>query len=370
MHPIGIGLALGLGEGRGLAPYLGNVATRAMTWKASAFNAGLTGINTRMAHWLRDSVTSIRLVYANWHIDDTASSGAESGSGGTLQIRAALETAGGTRTQVTFGGNAQGSVASGGNLVSDEIAWSGSAGDKFYSRTQQLNAAGCAYLDQKANSAIGDRLDFDSADHTMSGTIADGLPGYCYGPVAILATTRKRTVLLVGTSRTFGFSDTPDSSGDLGELARSVGPTNGYILDGVSGNRASFFKSNYAKQLELAQYDDQATIQSDLATIYALAPLAGKRLWGITVDPKTTGAWSNADGSDQSVAINYSALNALLTAKPSPLFRTLDMAAPVALAATPTKWKAGYTADGLHANQTAELARKSAMQAAVAAALA
>jgi hypothetical protein len=378
MHAIGFGMGIGIdGQQGGLAPYLGNIATRAYLNRGTAFNAGLTGVSTRMAHWLRDSVSSIRLGYANWYFN--AGAGTEAAIGDTLQIRAALETAGGALTQVTFGGAAQGSVASGGLLLSDPIDWAGARDEKFYTRTQQLNAAGCCYLDT-GNSAIGDRLDFDPSDHTMSGTIADVLSGFTYGPALILATTRRRTVLLLGTSRTHGFADTADAAGDMGCLARSVGPTNGYCNGGSPSHTASDFAAAHAKSLALAPYfsdvviefgaNDSSGTNASLQAIYDTFAASGRRLWGATVDPITTGTWASGDGSDQTAVLDVATPNSFIRGKPAPLFGVFDIAPPVALAGNPAKWHAGYTGDGVHANQTGNLARKAAMEASIQAALA
>jgi hypothetical protein len=123
--------------------------------------------------------------------------------------------------------------------------------------------------------------------------------------------------------------------------------------------------------VELGQNDpgSDAVREADLTAIYTALAGNGRRIWGATVDPYTTGAWANADGSDQSVGRDQGVLNGWIKSDPAPLFGHFDIAPPVSLASPTTKWKAGYTADGVHANQTANLARQRAVGAVIQAAL-
>lgn len=370
--------------------YIGQVVTRTQLWNAGGFNSGSTGTMNEMAFWLRDDVTALKFVYTNWYTK--TSDGTETPTGGTMTLRAGVwNSSAALINQITGpllgigSGNAAWTIASGATGISDWIPVALSAGSKITVRTQQINASGVMYYDQLANAAIGDRITFDSTDKSLSGTVANDIPGYCFGPSLILAATRKKSIIILGDSTANGLKDTVDSSGDVGNLARGIGPANAYLNGGIPSDRASFFKTNNTKRLALLPYfsdcivglgknDNQGTVQADLATIYAAIRTAAPsiRVSASTVTPQTSGANAAADGSDQTVSVDYTSLNTFLKTVPSPLYRCFDIAVPVSLASPITKWKAGYANPGeatfIHENQTANLAIKAALQSTFAAA--
>jgi hypothetical protein len=381
------GLANGFGSiggSGGSLGYLGQVATRAQVINSGGLNAGATATANRSTHIARDTITALQLVFANWYV--TTAAGVETATGGTMTLRTSIEYPEGVFTQVTGpllgvgSGNAAWTIASGATGVSDMTIVSIPNGATFWVRSCISNASGVLYYDQIANSAIGDRISFQATDLTMSGTIPDDVPGYCFIPQAIIGMTRRRSVMMFGDSTTYGLKDTVDSSGDMGNIARSVGPTNAYINCGIPSDAASRFKTNNTKRLALAAYcsdifvcfgknDSVGSVAADLATVWALFPT--KRVHATTITPQTTGAWTVVNGSDQTVAVDYTTINAALVAKPAPLVTTFNIAPFASISGTPTKWFApGYTTDGIHETQTANLAIKAGVVSAVAAALA
>lgn len=72
-------------------------------------------------------------------------------------------------------------------------------------------------------------------------------------PTAIIATTTVKSVYIGGDSRAQGVQDSADSTGDLGNVARAIGPTTPYINGGNSGLRLSAFIFSNTNQLAMAK---------------------------------------------------------------------------------------------------------------------
>lgn len=349
----------------------------APAWRAGAtranvpygFNNALATLQSRTAHFHRSAGNQIQVVYWNGYVDTTSNGSTyqELGTGGTLTLTCGYETAGGAITNVTFPGTA----ASKGLLISNVITVpTFASGDKFYLRPYQSNTSGCLYMPVKADATLGDRLNFGAVDKSQSGTIGSDLAGYAYFPVAILTFNSLRSGFLGGTSRTFGFNDTPDgTTGDIGELARGIGPLAPYCNAGVPGDTLQIAAANYAVRATIANAyytdtyiehgvnDNARTLlqkQTDLATIMGQITNR-KRL--ITVSPNTVGAWTAADGSDQTNnRADLAPWNTYLLTKPNGAFACHDVAADHTMAGQPGRWKApGWTDDGLHGLQAAYL---------------
>ena len=352
-----------------MATHLRAVATRGNI--PYGFNSATGDLMCRSAHFARDAIVGLQVVYSNWYIDTGNNTGtfAELGTGTTATIKVGFETAGGAFSQFLFNGSSSGSVASGADIVSDVLPVSLSAGDKFYCRPLWHNTGGILYMPLIADVTLGDRMEFTATDKTVSGTVANQQPNYAQCPSALIGLTAKPSAMLFGTSRTFGFNDTPDGvTGDVGIMARCIGPLAAYSNFGVPADSLQTFAPNSAKRVALANAyfsdtyiehgvnDSSRTLlqkQTDLATIMS-ALTTRKRL--VTTSPNTSGAWTAPDGSDQTAIQDFTAWNAYLKTQPNGSIACYDVATDHQMVSSPLKWKApGFTTDGLHGSQAAYL---------------
>jgi hypothetical protein len=336
------------------------------------FSTGNKQTMSRSAHYARDAITALRIVIPNWYVDTSNNGGTytELGSGGNITVTASVEYPAGTFTQILFGASASGTIATLKNGVSDSLAVTIPNGALFWIRIFYTSAVGVIY-GTKGSAALGDVASFAASgltDQTMSGTVS-GSAGFSYPPLAIIGTTSKKSAVFIGTSLTEGDQDTNESSGDLGVVARSIGPYAGYINMGVPGDSMVKFVLANTRRVAITKAlatdvwvehgindsaSNEATKEANVATIWGYFPT--RRVRALTVSPNTTGAWTLADGSDQTVSVDYSTFNAFLKTAPSPLYAVNDIVPIVALSSL-TKWKApSYTSDGLHQLQKANLA--------------
>lgn len=268
--------ALG-GAGNGPVPYLGNVATRTMV--PNNGTNSVFGLSSRRVHFLRDSVTSIQLVIPNFCVGQ-ASSWAEVTSTGVVQVRGSI-LYNGTFFQAKFGGNVTYSGSGSPFIVSDPIAISAPAGATVSSNCWLFNTVGggMAYnvwASGNPGEYPGDGFDFSlssgvpPADQTMSPTFtSNGLWNgqNMLGPIALLSQTTRPSIYLIGDSRCSGAGDVYDSSGDLGELARSIGPSFAYINAGSEGDALSFWLSSHAARSQFAAWCSHAVLQAGVNDI-------------------------------------------------------------------------------------------------------
>lgn len=348
-----------------------NVVTRCNV--PYGYNSGLSGIMSRSEHMTRDVISSLKLVLPNWYVDtnNNTNTWAELGTGSTASVKAAIEYPAGTYTQVLFGGSATGSIASGSNLVSDALSINIPINTEFWCRISFQNTGGVLYRPITANSGIGDRVEVTATDKTTSGTIADSVPNYAYPPAAIISQTNNRSVFMIGTSRTFGYTDTVDGTGNVGEMERSIGPKYAYCNAGISFDSAANLVAAHTKRAALANAyhtdvivehganegsDDLATRQGHLATIWALFPTL--RVYGATLAPYTTSSDSWATVANQTVVWDQITFNDWIRTKPAPLAGVFEISDPVCSSHNSNKWLPGLTGDGLHENSTGTAAIK------------
>jgi hypothetical protein len=284
-----------------LAPYTGAVATRG--YVPDLTNGGSQQSMMRSIHVARDTITSLQVVYGNWY---AIPGGAETGLASSMSVTASIEYPVGTFTQVTFNNSATGSIASGATIVSDPVSVSIPRGAQFFVRSWKNSASGIIYTNTPANVSAGEAFLFGATtpDLTMGGTVTDGDGGSnMSGPLAIIGTTTRPSVFISGDSRAMGLKDTPDiPADDLGDIARSVGPSFSYINAGISGDTVNAASTNYTKRLALSQYCSHivvnygvndlfagrtaAQVQSSLTTLYGL--FGGKPIIQATIEPETT----------------------------------------------------------------------------------
>lgn len=367
-----IGSSLGLLSviSSGRAKALGPVANRTYL-PTTKSGAGSPSWFVQTRHTFRDTVSAIQIAWPNWYCNPV-----ETATGNVLTVTASVEYPAGTRTQVTFSGSATGTVASGLTLWSDMMTIPGGipAGAQPIVRFLQSNPGGVPYS-AGANPKMFitgsvEGIESTTTDKTMVGNVVDVSGANGMFPCAIIGLTSKRSIVCIGDSRPQGFWDPTDASGNVGEVNRPLGPTYGINNIAASGETMAQFIAGNTQRLLIAQYGTTivsgyginditgaaslATLQSRVNTIRALFPT--KEFWALTLAPKTTGAWTAADGSDQVLDANNSVrvgLNNWLRGIPTGITGCLELADFMESSRDSGKWKANgtvqkYTFDGLH----------------------
>lgn len=382
--------------GRVPSIYIGQVATK--TWVPIATSAGNKQFMSRSPHIARDNIQRLQIVLPNWYWDRAAAKD-EKGSGGNTTYTASIEYPVGVFTQIKFSGLAAGVAASGNNLVSDWCDVSIPNGAWFFVRVWCNAIAGIVFHGgftagalgvSICDTANGQRLTYGASgvvDQTMGGTVVDTGTGNkpCFTPLAIIAETRKPSIFLMGDSINYGTGDTFDETGDLGILARAIGPALPYINAGCHGDTAQTARSNYAKRSALIQYCSHvvcelgfndlsasagnrtaAQLQADLAVMYAFA--GGKPISQTTITPRSTSTDNWATPGLQTIDANNAQktlFNTWVRSKPTPLAGYFDLGDVLATSRDSDKWKTtgsayGYTQDGVHPNRAGNLLVKNA----------
>jgi len=372
--------------GRRSAPaYWGNVATGGRIANANAGSAGARQMMSRSPHVARDNIGALKIVLPGWF---TNTSRVDTNAANSVTYRASIEYPSGTFTQLLFSGSASGTCTAGSELVSDIVSVQIPNGARFWVRIWQNAGSGLlTYIELDTSNGVcdyqnGEQLVYGATvtDVTMGGTITPTNPGtqaaLCQRPLAILAWTRKPTLLILGDSREWGFKDTYDGvggSGDIGVLARACGPYWGYCCASIGGETAqNMAGANAAKRIALQQYHSHvltemavadiytgrtlAQVQGNLATLWANFPT--KKLYHRTGESETTSTDNWATTGNQTLisgtAVWLTYHNWLLS-NPSPLTGVLDLA-PGAIDIATQKWRVtgsafGYTLDGVHGSQ-------------------
>jgi hypothetical protein len=236
-------------------PYTGQVATRCGISNSVTGTAGHTFMS-RTAHVAMDNITSLQLVEANWYV---VGNSVETAGPSTMALTASVEFPAGTFTQVKYSGIATGSVAGGTTLVSDACAVTIPVGSTFFVRRFVNSASGTPYNSSGnlRNLALGDATSIDDTDKTMGGTIVDGGTSPMW-PAAIIATTTRRSVAVIGDSRVVGNSayDTSSTTADTarGEICKSIGRSFAFINMGVTSDTAAAFVTSHTLRVALAKY--------------------------------------------------------------------------------------------------------------------
>lgn len=303
------------------APYVGPVATR--TRVPDSFSAPNKQCMSRNYFRLTEDVVSLKLVYPNWHL----ATGAETAGGGATIAASILPSGLGSRTQVTWNGGATSiAITTEDFAVSDEIPWAGTKGDKIFIDTYWAGVTQLLYTNMY-DAAGGEQVSYGAsiANTTMSDWVGAN-SAVSVRPCAILATTRKGTVYVLGDSRSVGTIGSTISNIEqgekAGEICRSLGYEVGHINGGRFGHSLVNFRGNNSRQAQLFQYvtdiiiqigvNDPATrslaqMQSDTQYV---RDLSGKRCWLTTKPPRATSTDSFATLANQTPFAQASVLSA------------------------------------------------------------
>lgn len=305
------------------APYLGLVATRGRV-ADSEFSPLNFPANYQTYHYLRDNVQKIAVCWFNGWID---SDGTEhSGAGSITGFTASVGTLSGASepftytlsTRLTFGGsNSTTILANGLPFCSDLVTFYGHTGEKIAVRSWLNATSDVIYISACGSSGqCIDKTNGDASDDT-TGTDLTGGGSYSiessgnggFVPVAIIAMTRRPSIEFNGDSRTTGFQDSyadygTNQPGDLGELARSLGPHFAYTMVARPSSGIINFLTSHTFRAAMAKYvthyvsnlgaadlngSNTSTVLADIVQSYQY--FQGNRLNGIfqvTTSPVTT----------------------------------------------------------------------------------
>ena len=261
------------------AQRLGLIATRTKIMQNK--DSGLTWIMSRGFHIAQGRITPATLMQVIWanYIAQPNSSGET--DLGTATLKASIEY-NGVITPLTFGGNAVGNSAGiAHDFISDAISVTIPRGARFYVRSLYVNSANILY-EQGSFDSANEHCVFGTGtpqDFVNSGTVPNPNPGFLMPPLAIIGKTSRPGILLIGDSRVKGPLDVvTDTTGDIGELARSIGPYYAYTCLAVGASTQAQALTNFANRMRMVQYATHAINQ-----------------YGINDGPYGTGAASTAE---------------------------------------------------------------------------
>lgn len=367
-------------------PYTGLVATRCVV-PSDIFTDG-TGVGgqtmSRTYHYALDNITKLQVGYAAWA---PAGPGADALPTQNSTLTGSVEFPVGVLHQLTWGGNATVTVTPGVTLFSDPLTVTIPFGAKFFLRRYSVavsvaivNIATAPFTlphgftsQTIADDANGDAVNYNPVDQTMSGTVTSTDTTAFAPPCAIIATTTRPSVALIGDSITNGYLDVVQpNEGMCGIVQRAVCKEYASVNLGTNADTIQSFitGTNGARRLGLAGYcshvitqlgindllngNSAAQIEANLAVLWAM--FGTKPVFQTTITPSTTSTDNWATTVNQTPA-SYSAarlaLNTFLRTVPSPLTGIFDVCSTFESALNSGLWAApNWTVDGIHPTTT------------------
>jgi hypothetical protein len=180
-----------------------------------------------------DNISALKLMFMQ------VSGAGEVAAGASSTTTASVEYPAGTFTQVKFnGGSTSAVIASGAVQLSDFASVSIPKGAQFWIRRFQTTTA-LVYLvktnGRPLNTSLGDAVNHNLGDLTMSGTVVDDGSGSMIPVSGIFGMTRLPTIGALGSSRMAGkFDQTLDSAGLYG-YTRMFGGSFAFLDMAVGG---------------------------------------------------------------------------------------------------------------------------------------
>ena len=266
-------------------------------------NAGIKQCMSRTVHVARDRVSRLKIIIPNFYMV----TGVETAAGAATSVTASIEYPAGTYTQITFSGVATGSIADNSILVSDFCNVTIPQGAKFYTRIWRSNATAILFTGSSYPALTGDGFvssGTTTPDLTMGGAVTQATVNV-FAPCGIVAYTSRRNVAFIGDSEAFGTGETvTDGLGDVGYVARAVGPVAGYMNLSTPSDAINLFVTagNRVNRTALAAYASDLIwvlgtndvggghtaiqVNTNMQTGAALFP--NQRSWVCTLPPRTT----------------------------------------------------------------------------------
>lgn len=408
---------LRLTRARQLAP----VADRAsLPFATGLSNGTVTSGTARLRHTVLQTSHGIVLAFSN----TINSAGFESNGPQPITVSACIEHAVSQKTPAYFNGQRQITIAPGGTAYTDPIGVVLAKGVVFYTSTYISVASAATKFPQAgyitlASDTEGNNYGAPGAELTNTGDAnpTGGADARVYGPTAILGQpVNPASVLgIVGDSIAAGGGDVA-SGQDKGWITRALGNNYAYQRVALTGQTIAgwYIQEGGAKWRQQGILERVGpthilcelginSISTGFASMASQALGDGKRgpwsalsnfgvpVWVTTLTPSTTSTDAWATVANQTVTANEAARvsynnwirdGAPITAAPSsggvaaavgstgtirmgqpghPLAGYIEVADLAESARDSGKWKAGYTVDGLHPNQTAHAALAAAL---------
>lgn len=365
----------------GSATYYGLSATRpAVNYVTSSFDTTNKQLMARSGHFARSPISSIQIVTSNFYVDATPGiQRVETGSGATATVTASIEYPAGVCTQVLFSGVSSGSIADGNILLSDSIAVSIPSGAQFWVRQFWTSAGGAIYtfFPPGANLAdMGDALRVavsGLSDQTVScGTVTKNVNDALHWPLGIISPMAAPSVCIIGDSIAAGSVDDYSPSGDMGSIARSIGPVFGYVNMAVPSEKAQDFINSHTQRAKMFSYcsagivehgtNDMAAaigataaqLEGLLTTIYGY--FSGPQVFQSTILPRPTTTDGCATLGNQTLpsweAQRVIFNDALKTSSFGPISGNFDVASAIETSTDSGFWITSprYSGDCIHPN--------------------
>jgi Concanavalin A-like lectin/glucanases superfamily len=358
------------GHGTDTVTYQGLIATSAMIPNTS-YSGGT--LMTRKAHISRGYSTRLSLVYPNWYIGGL---GAETGSGCSLVVKAWVEYPTSTYTPVLFSGSSTGTISNDTNLASDYLSLTIPANTSYYTWTYVTSSCNLIPIsgNNNGNPLCTSCGEASNSTPTTPGAITDndnGTRGYF--PEAIVGDTYLPTFCLFADSRGAGYEDLADTTTNVGDMARSIGPSYAYINMGVKGDRLSLLYWSSTNRMALTQYcsivmneygyndlalNNNTTAISTIEKSFT-ARFNGRRYARTTKEPSSNSTDSWETLGNQTVNVNVNTYNDYVRS-PGDGVPYVEISNVLSTAQDSGLWITngtafGYTADGIHASNNGYL---------------
>lgn len=355
----------GLAATRGSAPSAQRSETQAMA---------------RTALFVPSGISKLKVIITNWF-------GAEIAPGSASTNTASIEYPLGTCTTLKKSGSATITVSNGGQVEVDYATLSVPSGTWIWYRQWVSNPSGVVVQSfQGQRLSLGDALIVGSSvpDQTVTcDPVVDGGTFETIAPLAIIAPITAPAPCILGDSIALGVNNNhaPNSVGDNGAIAPSIGPSFGYSNMAVNAEQASQFVSNHVNRAAVLPYcshviveygtndlylngDSVATLQANLTTIYGLAA-PGSVVFQNTLIARTDSSdfWTTTSGQSYPTSpipnvepLRVAFNSALTSGSFGPNGGFFDPQAVIGTGTNNSLWKAGagfpacapWTQDGVH----------------------
>jgi hypothetical protein len=274
-------------------------------------------------------------------------------------------------------------VTAGSDVLSDTVSVTIPTNTQAWIGEYLTNASGLVLSDILGDTSTGDAINVGVSgitDRTVTCTSVPNSGGFQSFPLAVIGQVpnTQASVCLLGDSLVEGAHDTySGSSGEIGILARSVGPTLGYINMGVSGDSSTRFNASHTQRIKLLPYctstisgyghnnfandgESLSTMETSLATMYGTVAAnmfgSSPTIIQTTIIPWTTSTDSWATTVNQTVTAFQTSVAGyntdLLAATVGPLGGSYNTSSVLGTGTNNSLWiitpSPPYTPDGVH----------------------